>query len=1277
MTECPDLGALEHVPLAPPVSAHVATCAACKLVVDVFSGASVPEVSECLRFDALLAARHDGTLNTAGKNLLDRHLAGCAECRDVAETLSPTADADGDLESLPRVDPAGYALGLEINRGGMGRILAARDLRVGRPVAVKELLGRAPKLAARFEREARVTARLQHPGIVPIYEIGQWPDGTPFYSMRMVLGRTLLEAIDAAPTLSARLALLPKVIAATEAVAFAHAQRVIHRDLTPSNVLVGAYGETVVIDWGLAKDLSQDAEPDPDDEDDPPAGGSTERLTNAGAVIGTAAYMPPEQAHGAPVDERADVYALGAILYHLLAGAAPYRAKSTRELLRDVRTGPPPSIGELAPGAPRDLVSIVDKAMARELDARYPSARELTEELNRFQTGRMVAAHAYSGLERALRVLRRNRAVVSVAALALVLLGAMSTIAVTRVLRSRTEARETVRELLVEEGRVELLSGNPLRALAYLHEAARQHTSSPALGFLITSALDAMPRSQRLLDCKGDVRFLEFSPDSAQVIAACHDVAQLWTMANGNAIATLGPLPAAFDRVRFSHDGNTLVTFGDSGDARVWDAHTGLALGVLPHGAPITAATYTPDDRRIATTGQDGTAQLWDVATSTRLWKIVGNTGLLRHIYGEISGDGTLLLTVTMEGEAKGWDLATGEQRGGFRHAPHAFVLGAELSRDGARAVTCGTDRLTRVWDARTGAPLLTVGGHTDVVWKCVFSPDGARLLTASHDGTALVWDVETGATIAAIRHGDVILWARFSPDGARFLTVGVEGLIKVWDARSGAPLSTHDSVGGKDAHFSPDGRHLIAQRGDGRIQIWSEAPQVRTFTPPPVASMLAVSTDGTRTALSRDGLIELHDTATGRAIAHVEIRAPLAMAEHELAATTERAVVVLDLATGATKHVIPMAAPTGLEVSEDGARIVVTRTVGPPELWDVESGQKLAVIEGAAHAKPSRTGRRVLAWRPGAPPFVWDDTRGRLATIPARGTFTPLGFSATGDRVAIVESEADATRRLRVWNTDVTTFPVVDTTDISEQPSFDPSGVYITTIGGDRIVTVWNLDSGSVHAAFATDHLVQAQINAAGTLLAGIGDSGASLLVLSADGRLLQRSPIAHAAPLVSQLGFRPPAARAWWTPAGDAVVTRSTSIGLWPASTAYDPATLDTVVAHNVPWRVARGTLAWIESVPLRVVVVRDDLPVAGAAVEIELRMPAHRGAAPMDYDTMSMRRAILKLTTDANGEIELPSMPPARYQIRARQGSAHGELESDIGVDNTSVTVTLAPS
>jgi hypothetical protein len=418
VTECPDLAPLEAGALSPELEAHVSACPSCRVVVEVFEQRR-EDKNQCLQFELLLAARADGTIGRAGANLLTRHLASCESCRAVAETMSPSADEDGDLDQLPQVDPASYALGLEVARGGMGRILAARDLRVGRPVAVKELLGRSRMLSTRFEREARVTARLQHPGIVPIYEIGRWPDGTPFYTMRMIEGRTLLKAIGAASTLSARLALLPSLIAATEAVAFAHAQQVIHRDLTPSNVMVGPYGETLVIDWGLAKDLADEraeaADVVPHDTDQ-----STEGLTRAGAVLGTAAYMPPEQANGQHVDRRADVYALGAILYHLLAGTAPYRALRSDELLHDVKERPPRSVDEIAPDAPRDLVSIVAKAMARDPDGRYPSARELADELKRFQTGRMVEAHEYTTFERVKRFVRRNKAAVG-AALAIVI----------------------------------------------------------------------------------------------------------------------------------------------------------------------------------------------------------------------------------------------------------------------------------------------------------------------------------------------------------------------------------------------------------------------------------------------------------------------------------------------------------------------------------------------------------------------------------------------------------------------------------------------------------------------------------------------------------------------------------------------------------------------------------------------------------------------------------------------------------------------------------------
>ena len=1282
MTACPELALLERGELAPPVATHVAGCEACRLVVGVFAHAPGEDgVSEaaCLRFDALLAARADGSLNAAGKSLLARHLASCLACREVADTLSPLADLEGDLATLPSVDPAGYALGLEIARGGMGRVIAARDLRIGRPIAVKELLGRSPDLAARFEREARVTARLQHPGIVPIYEIGRWPDGTPFYSMRMVDGRTLLDAITAAPTLPERLALLPSVIAASEAVAFAHAQRVIHRDLTPSNVLVGAYGETVVIDWGLAKDLATDEL----DAAGVAAPAASDHLTGEGMVIGTAAYMPPEQAHAVPVDERADVYALGAILYHLLAGVAPYHAPTTRALLRQLRTGPPAAIATVCPGAPRDLVSVVTKAMSRDPADRYPSARELAEELRRFQTGRLVEAHRYSQLDRLARVLRRHRGAATVALLAIVLLAAVGAASVSRVLQASREARQTVRELLVEEGRVELLAGNPLRSLAYLHEAYRQGTSSPALGFLIDAALDGLPSSERLLDCGGDVRYVEFSPDGRRVVAACHDVARLWNLEDGAVIATLGPAPAAFDGVAYTHDGTRVVTWGEAGVARLWDGATGEARGVFDHGAPVTTATFTPDDRRLATTGKDGTAQIWDTASARRLRTIVGATGWLRHLYGAISGDGTRLFTLTMDGEGKGWELDTGALLGGFHHGGGALLLGAELSRDGTRAVTCGTDRLAKVWDTRTSANVVTVAGHTDVVWKCVFSPDGTRLLTTSHDGKAIVWDLATGAAITSVDHGEIVLWGRFSPDGRRILTVGVDGLIKIWDPRSGALLASHDSVGGKDAHFSPDGSRLIAQRGDGRIQIWREARYaVDAFTPPPATRVIAVSSDGARTAIEHaDGAVTLHDTLTGAALPHVPLHAPLAMSRdaRTLAATAGGTIVILDLATGTRRQTLASAAaPSALELTEDGRRLVITRGGRAPELWDVERARLLATLPAATHATPSRTGEQLLAWAEGHAPFVWDvPSRSILAALVGASRFRPLGFSADGSRLALLEYAPDGSRWLTLWDASRTAPPLLRTLDAGVEPAWNPGGTLLTTISADHLVTVWRATDGRERSSFVHDQLLSVQASTDGSLIAGIGDHGTTVVVLSADGRVLARTPIAHPAPQVSQTGFQPPSARAWWSPAGDAIISQAISVVVRPARTEIDARRLASLVATTVPWKVVRGRLVWIDKVALRGAVRHAGRPVAGATIALELRHPAQRGADPVDYDTMTMTVEHARAITDEEGGFELPALvPPGRYTITATAQGVTRTLEADVGIESDFVTVELAP-
>jgi hypothetical protein len=353
----------------------------------------------------------------------------------------PADDAAAPL--LPPLEPDRYALGRELAHGGMGRILEARDLRHERTVAIKVLLATRAGAALRFEREIALTARLSHPAIIPLYEAGRLPSGEPCYVMKLVAGRSLDEAVARAETLDDRLALLPHVVALVDAVAHAHGEGIVHRDLKPANVLVGAFGETVVIDWGLAKDLGVPAAPEPEivvDERD----GS---VTVAGQAIGTPAYMPPEQARGEPVAAAVDVYAAGALLYHVCAGRAPYRGNG-KQVLDELRRGPPPPLAGLVPELPDDLAAIVAKAMARDPAARYRDAAALAADLRAFMRGARVSARRYTAAHLLARWLHRYRRTIAAALVVAAALAASAALGIGRIVaaRDRADAAHAVAE---------------------------------------------------------------------------------------------------------------------------------------------------------------------------------------------------------------------------------------------------------------------------------------------------------------------------------------------------------------------------------------------------------------------------------------------------------------------------------------------------------------------------------------------------------------------------------------------------------------------------------------------------------------------------------------------------------------------------------------------------------------------------------------------------------------------------------------------------------------
>lgn len=308
--------------------------------------------------------------------------------RALEQTLR-AGSTDGAPElTLPDEAESRYVYGQELGRGGLGRVVEAYDRALGRTVAIKELLGTGNARAeARFLTEARLTGQLSHPNVIPVHELGRHADGQPYYVMRKVEGSSLRQAMENATTLAERLALLPHFTSLCQAVAFAHENGVLHRDLKPDNVMVSEYGTTLLVDWGLAKAR--------DDEDDVHDGASFVRPSSGvvqtldGQVLGTPAYMSPEQARGnvKAIDERSDVWSLGAILFEMLAGRPLFLGASLHTVLVEVMAGPIPDLAELAPGVPADLVAIVTGCLTRDRAARIPLVDEILEALDAFQKG--------------------------------------------------------------------------------------------------------------------------------------------------------------------------------------------------------------------------------------------------------------------------------------------------------------------------------------------------------------------------------------------------------------------------------------------------------------------------------------------------------------------------------------------------------------------------------------------------------------------------------------------------------------------------------------------------------------------------------------------------------------------------------------------------------------------------------------------------------------------------------------------------------------------------
>ncbi len=381
---------------------------------------------------------------------------------DPAITLEPAeGEVDGGSSSTlferlaaHTAPQSRFRLKGQIGQGGMGAVLRAWDEDLRRHVALKVMLGKAgaeatgdtpqidPAKLGRFLEEAQVTGQLEHPGIVPVHELGLDAQGRVYFAMRLVKGETFADVLEKVKTGEggwSQTRALGVLLRACEAVAFAHSKGVVHRDLKPENVMVGRFGEVYVMDWGLARVLGRKDTRDlrfreslpstfsqvsTDAREGTPGSPADALVTQDGTVLGTPSYMPPEQAQGRveEIGPPSDVYAMGAILYQLLAGQKPYLPRGARlappRVAAMVAFGPPEPIAKLDPTAPPELVSICEKAMARDMAARYPTMLDLARDLRAFLENRVVSAYESGPIAELKKWVKRNRALAATGAAA-------------------------------------------------------------------------------------------------------------------------------------------------------------------------------------------------------------------------------------------------------------------------------------------------------------------------------------------------------------------------------------------------------------------------------------------------------------------------------------------------------------------------------------------------------------------------------------------------------------------------------------------------------------------------------------------------------------------------------------------------------------------------------------------------------------------------------------------------------------------------------------------
>ena len=756
-----------------------------------------------------------------------------ASIRNVSSIHSPSVIANCEtvapMSALPETDTSVYrsiAPGQnsddikemeKLGEGGMGIVFVAEQKSLKRLVAVKKIKsGTSDEKEMHFIAEGMVTGELDHPNIVPIHIIGKDKEGRCFYAMKLINGlpwsnllhpklesnnnkRLELEMQAENMTIRDHLGILQKVC---DGIAYAHSKNIVHRDLKPENVMVGEFGEVLVMDWGLALNIDE-----------------SENLSRKGIkredamnIAGTLAYMAPEQVlgDGRLIDERTDIFLLGAILYEMLTGTQPHSMPhGWQAALIKIKNADYPLPGEKAKGKeiPTELKAICLKAMSKDRADRYQNAEELSKDISFYLEGRAVSAKEDSLIESIIKLVKRNKGVSIISTVAFILLVGLAAFGYTRVSTERNAAKKAEikatreRDIAIST-RIELAAKKTeLERDSYFvnirlaNEMINDGDTEDAYDILKDSpeifrdwewgrlSYLSSPEQRDFVTFQGqakEVTDAKFSPDGLSILTTSKDgTAIVWDRLSEEMIMVLDGHKEGVSSGTYSADGKIIATAGHGKTVRIWSAETGQLLKDLKAGSPLSSVAISPNDKLITTGDTNGQISTWNLKTGKLINRVKCQPEEIRSI--SFSPDSKTVVVASRSLEVKVINIETGKT---VKTLPstESMVFEAIFTPDGKEIITCHLDGNVRVWRTPFKAPYMTFRAHPTLVSCIAVSGDGKYLLTGSTNNKAKLWDLKTGKELKEFRgHTWFISSVDFSKDNKYTLTGSWDKSAKIW----------------------------------------------------------------------------------------------------------------------------------------------------------------------------------------------------------------------------------------------------------------------------------------------------------------------------------------------------------------------------------------------------------------------------------------------------------------------------------------------------------------